>query len=87
MRLAYIMELKNVRRGRISEYADKFTSAKFVEGKRPWEVKVDIALPCATQNELNEEEAKRYINVSLKREYASENGTELNGLVCFNNKG
>ncbi len=58
VRLAYIMELKNVRRGRISEYADKFTSAKFIEGKRPWEVKVDIALPCATQNELNGDEAK-----------------------------
>lgn len=57
-KLAFIMDLKNVRRGRISEYADKFPSAKFIAGKRPWEVKVDIALPCATQNELNGEEAK-----------------------------
>ena len=57
-KLAFIMELKNVKRGRISEYATKYPSAKFIEGKRPWEVKVDIALPCATQNELNGEEAK-----------------------------
>ena len=57
-KLAYVMELKNVKRGRISEYAAKYPSAKFVAGKRPWEVKADIALPCATQNELNEEEAK-----------------------------
>ncbi len=57
-KLAFVMELKNVKRGRISEYAAKYPSAKFVAGKRPWEVKADIALPCATQNELNEEEAK-----------------------------
>ncbi len=57
-KLAYVMELKNVKRGRISEYATKYPSAKFVAGKRPWEVKCDIALPCATQNELNEDEAK-----------------------------
>lgn len=57
-KLAFVMELKNERRGRISEYVAKYPSAKFVAGKRPWEVKVDIALPCATQNELNGEEAK-----------------------------
>ena len=56
-KLAFIMELKNERRGRIKEYADKF-GAEFHEGKRPWGVKCDIALPCATQNELNGEEAK-----------------------------
>ena len=61
-KLAFIMDLKNVRRGRIAEYADKFSSAKFIAGKRPWEVKVDIALPCATQNELNGEEAKHLVN-------------------------
>ena len=53
----FIMELKNVRRGRIKEYAEKY-GCKYVEGKRPWEVPCDVALPCATQNELNEEEAK-----------------------------
>ena len=57
-KLAYVMELKNVRRGRISEYVATYPSAKFISGKRPWEVKVGIALPCATQNELNGDEAK-----------------------------
>ena len=57
-KLAFIMELKNEKRGRISEYATKYPTAKFVAGKRPWDVKVDIALPCATQNELNGDEAK-----------------------------
>ena len=57
-KLAFIMELKNVKRGRISEYADKYDGVTFHEGERPWGIKVDIALPCATQNELNGEEAK-----------------------------
>lgn len=56
-KLAFVIELKNEKRGRISEYTKKYTGAKYFEGKRPWEVKCDIALPCATQNELNEEEA------------------------------
>ena len=57
-KLAFVMELKNVKRGRISEYTNVYSSAKFIAGKRPWEVKADIALPCATQNELNGDEAK-----------------------------
>lgn len=65
-KLAFVMELKNVKRGRISEYTAKYPSAKFVAGKRPWEVKVDIALPCATQNELNGEEAAVLIANSVK---------------------
>ncbi|RZK01407.1 MAG: NADP-specific glutamate dehydrogenase [Flavobacterium sp.] len=60
-KLAYVMEIKNELRGRISDYLKKYPSAKFVEGKRPWEVKCDVALPCATQNELNEEEAKALV--------------------------
>lgn len=64
--LQFMMDLKNVRRGRISEMADKFGDVTFVEGKRPWEVKVDIALPCATQNELNGEEAKMLIANGVK---------------------
>ena len=60
-KLSFIMDLKNVKRGRIKEYADKF-GCEFHEGKRPWEVKCDIALPCATQNELNEEEAKTLVS-------------------------
>lgn len=59
-KLAFIMDLKNVRRGRISEYAEVYPSATFHQG-RPWSVKCDIALPCATQNELNAEEAKTLI--------------------------
>jgi glutamate dehydrogenase (NADP+) len=61
-KLAFVMELKNVRRGRISEYVESFPNAKFIEGKRPWEVDVDIALPCATQNELNGDEAAMLIS-------------------------
>jgi glutamate dehydrogenase (NADP+) len=54
----YVMDLKNVRRGRVKEYADKFKSAKYHEGTGVWHVKVDVALPCATQNELNGEDAR-----------------------------
>ncbi len=56
-KLAWVMELKNVKRGRIEEYAKKF-GAEYVAGKTPWGVKCDIALPSATQNELNGEDAK-----------------------------
>ena len=56
-KLAWIMDLKNQKRGRIKEYADKY-KVKFTEGQRPWHEKCDIALPCATQNEVSEEEAK-----------------------------
>jgi glutamate dehydrogenase (NADP+) len=65
-KLAFVMELKNVKRGRISEYVNKYPNAKFVAGKRPWGEKVDIALPCATQNELNGEEAKVLIANGVK---------------------
>ncbi len=61
-KLAFVMELKNVKRGRIHEYTEKYPSAKFFKGERPWSVKSDIALPCATQNELNGEEAKTLID-------------------------
>ncbi len=57
-KLAYVMEIKNVRRGRINEYLEKYPNAKFFAGERPWSVACDVALPCATQNELNGEEAK-----------------------------
>jgi glutamate dehydrogenase/leucine dehydrogenase len=56
-KLAYVMHLKNVKRGRISEYADKY-GVEYFEGKRPWGIKCDIAMPCATQNEVTGEEAK-----------------------------
>lgn len=57
-KLAYVMHLKNVKRGRISEYLEEYPNAKFVKGKTPWNEKCDIALPCATQNELNGDDAK-----------------------------
>lgn len=57
-KLAFVMDLKNNQRGRISEYINQYPNAQYVAGKRPWEVKCDIALPCATQNELNGDEAK-----------------------------
>lgn len=59
-KLAYIMELKNLYRGRIKEYADKY-NCKYVEGGRPWAEKCDIAMPSATQNELNGDDAKTLI--------------------------
>lgn len=59
-KLNYVMYLKNIKRGRISEYAEKY-GAEYIEGKRPWGVKSDVAMPCATQNEINEAEAKELI--------------------------
>jgi glutamate dehydrogenase (NADP+) len=59
-KLAFIMELKNVKRGRVKEYAEHF-NCEFFEGQRPWEIQCDIALPCATQNELNGEEAAKLL--------------------------
>ena len=60
-KLAWIMDLKNNQRGRIKEYAAKFSGSKYHEGKRPWGEKCDIALPCATQNELEEKGAKSLV--------------------------
>ncbi|WP_297806497.1 NADP-specific glutamate dehydrogenase [uncultured Polaribacter sp.] len=57
-KLAHIMYIKNVKRARISEYVNTYPSAKFYKGERPWSVKCDIALPCATQNELDGDGAK-----------------------------
>jgi glutamate dehydrogenase/leucine dehydrogenase len=60
-KLAFVMELKNQKRGRISEYADKY-KATYVAGKKPWNVKCDFALPCATQNEISEEDARTLVS-------------------------
>jgi glutamate dehydrogenase (NADP+) len=60
-KLAHVMVIKNELRGRISDYVTKYPNAKYVAGARPWEVKGDIALPCATQNELNADEAKALV--------------------------
>ena len=60
-KLQFIMELKNEKRGRISEYTDEYSSAEYHEGKTPWDIKCDVALPCATQNELHEDDAKTLV--------------------------
>ena len=60
-KLDWIMELKNEKRGRIYEYAEKFDDVEYFEGKAPWDVTCDIALPCATQNELDENDVKNLV--------------------------
>lgn len=60
-KLAYIMELKNIKRGRIKEYADKF-KASYEAGKRPWHIKCDMAFPSATQNEISKDDAKKLVD-------------------------
>ncbi len=61
-KLSYVMDLKNNFRGRIKEYIEKYPSAVYLEGERPWGVKCDVALPCATQNEINAAEAKTLVD-------------------------
>ena len=66
-KLDFIKELKNVKRGRIKEYADKYPSAQYFEGQKPWKnTKADVALPCATQNEIQEDDAKALIANGVK---------------------
>jgi len=60
-KLAFVMELKNVRRGRIKEYADKFPGVQYREGARPWDIKCDCAFPSATQNEISKEDAETLV--------------------------
>ena len=57
-KLAWIKDLKNSRRGRISEYAEQFKGSQYLEGERPWAIPCDAAFPCATQNEINAYDAK-----------------------------
>ena len=61
-KLAFVMELKNEKRGRISEYVKAYPNAKFFKGEKPWTIACDVALPCATQNELNGEHAKQLVD-------------------------
>jgi len=60
-KLEYVMELKNVKRGRIKEYAEKFSGVSYEAGKRPWSVKCDVAFPSATQNEISGDDAKTLV--------------------------
>jgi glutamate dehydrogenase (NADP+) len=61
-KLQFIMDLKNIKRGRISDYVDEYPNAKYFEGETPWSVKCDMAFPCATQNELDKDDAKKLID-------------------------
>jgi glutamate dehydrogenase (NADP+) len=61
-KLAFVMDLKNNRRGRIEEYSSRYKNAEYLEGKRPWEIECHVALPCATQNEISGEDAKTLVN-------------------------
>ncbi len=60
-KMQYVFELKNVRRGRIREYAEKYPEAVYYPGERPWKIACDIALPCATQNEIEEDDAEALV--------------------------
>jgi glutamate dehydrogenase (NADP+) len=82
-KLAYIVDLKTNKRGRISEYAEEF-GVEFHAGKRPWEVPCDIAFPCATQNEINVEQAKALIkNGCIAVSEGANMPTELEGIRAF----
>ena len=61
-KLEYVLFLKNVKRGRIKEYAEKYPTAKYYPGERPWSIKCDIALPCATQNEIEAADAQKLVD-------------------------
>ena len=65
-KLAFVLNLKNVKRGRIREYADNFKGVTYEANKKPWGVKADLAYPCATQNELNGEDAKKLVGNGVK---------------------
>ena len=82
-KLAWLKELKEVKRGRISEYADKF-GCDYHEGKRPWGVACDLAFPCATQNELNGSDAKNLVKGGVQAVAEGANmPTNPDGIECF----
>ena len=82
-KLKFIMYLKNIQRGRISEYVKKYPKAVFKKGKTPWTVPCDMALPCATQNELNEEDAKKLVANGCKCVSEGANMPSTKGAVDF----
>ena len=84
--LEFVRELKEVRRGRISEAADQFKHVTFHKGQRPWSVPVDVALPCATQNEINGNEARMLLKNGVRAVSEGANmPTELDGMHAFLN--
>ena len=87
-KLAWIKDLKGERRGRIQEYAERFGGAEFHEGKRPWAVKCDLALPCATQNELDGEDARALVaNGCIAVAEGANMPTNLDGAHVFKDAG
>jgi len=83
-KLAWVKDLKEVQRGRISAYADKFKGAEFHADQRPWQLPVDVALPCATQNEISPEEARTLLDNGVKAVSEGANmPTELEGVHAF----
>lgn len=87
-KLAFVKELKEVRRGRISEYTEKYKSAQYLAGKRPWGVKCDAAFPCATQNEISMEDAKTLVGNGVKVVVEGANmPTELAAVHLFQESG
>ena len=85
-KLAYVMELKNVYRGRIREYAEKYPRAQYFENRRPWGIKCDIAMPCATQNEINADEARTLVgNGCICVAEGANMPTEPNAIEVFQN--
>ncbi|MFW2333059.1 NADP-specific glutamate dehydrogenase [Ilumatobacter sp.] len=83
-KLAWVKELKEVRRGRIAEYAERFSSATFHEGQRPWAVPCDVALPCATQNELDGDDARTLVTNGCRAVAEGANmPTELDAVHVF----
>ena len=83
-KLDWVKELKNVRRGRIAEYADEFTGSTYHEGQRPWGVPCDVAVPCATQNELRETDAKTLLsNGCIGVSEGANMPTDLDGVRAF----
>jgi len=83
-KLAWVKELKEIRRGRIGEYAERFPGASFHEGRRPWAVPCDVALPCATQNELGGDDARTLVANGCRAVAEGANmPTELDGVHVF----
>ena len=83
-KLAWVKELKGARRGRIQEYVEQFKGAEFHEGRRPWAVPCDLAVPCATQNELNGEDARTLVdNGCIGVSEGANMPTDLDGVHVF----
>jgi glutamate dehydrogenase/leucine dehydrogenase len=82
-KLEYVMELKNIKRGRIKEYAEKY-GVDYEDGKRPWHIKCDMAFPSATQNEINKAEAKKLVeNGCICVSEGANMPTEPDGIEVF----